>query len=249
MANLAATYHKLGRYQEAEPLESIVLEKRKQVLGADHPDTLLAMDNLAATYRELGRYQEAEYLEAQYDKLVGNDIVIETRTPPHIKHKQEAVSPIQFFSSSRPKLARSLPRPLTGRTLPTCSKHDGRLLWCLLYLHSLCRHLPHLHAALVSSAFRYVPFQTMSRCLSCRGKGAAADDDDFDPMKFPAANSAFTPDGERIHPYTSSLPMQVRAPPPPHPQPTPRRWTTQIPSPRRRRRTSSRRLRQIIRPQ
>ncbi|KAJ7828309.1 hypothetical protein B0H13DRAFT_2437911 [Mycena leptocephala] len=138
-------------------------------------------------------------------------VVIETRTPPHIKHKQEAVSPIQF-SSSRPKLARSLPHPLTGRTLPTCSKHDGRLLWCLLYLHSL---------SLVSSAFRYVPFQTMSRCLSCRGKGAADDDDDFDPMKFPAANSAFTADGERIHPYTSSLPMQVRASPHPHPQPEP----------------------------
>ncbi|KAJ7891023.1 hypothetical protein B0H13DRAFT_2665878 [Mycena leptocephala] len=109
--------------------------------------------------------------------------------PPHIKHKQKAVSPIQFFSSSHPKLARSLPRPLTG--------------------------------PLVSSAFRYVPFQTMSQCLSCRGKGAAADDDDFDPMKFPAANSAFTADGERIHPYTSSLPMQVRASPHPHPQPEP----------------------------
>jgi hypothetical protein len=51
-------------------------------------------------------------------------------------------------------------------------------------------------------------------------KGTAADDD-FDPMKFPAANSAFTPDGERIHPYTSSLPMQVRASPHPHPQPEP----------------------------
>jgi hypothetical protein len=83
------------------------------------------------------------------------------------------------------------------------------------------RYLHHLHAALVSSAFRYVPFQTMSQCLSCRGKGAAADDDDFDPMKFPAANSAFTADGECIHPYTSSLPMQVRASPHPHPQPEP----------------------------
>ncbi|KAJ7872421.1 hypothetical protein B0H13DRAFT_2280258 [Mycena leptocephala] len=101
-------------------------------------------------------------------------IVTETRTPPHIKHKQEAVSPIQFFSSSRPKLARSLPHPLTG--------------------------------PLVSSAFRYVPFQTMSRCLSCRGKGAAADDDDFDPMKFPAANSAFTA-RRRAHP-----PLYVLAP-------------------------------------
>jgi tetratricopeptide (TPR) repeat protein len=73
MANLAATYCELGRYQEAESLESIVLEKRKQLLGPDHPDTLLAMKNLAATYHELGRYEEAEYLEAQYEELVGND--------------------------------------------------------------------------------------------------------------------------------------------------------------------------------
>ncbi|KAJ7809436.1 hypothetical protein B0H13DRAFT_2478910, partial [Mycena leptocephala] len=35
--------------------------------------------------------------------------------------------------------SRAPSRPLTGRTRPTCSKHDGRLLWCLLYLHSLCR--------------------------------------------------------------------------------------------------------------
>ncbi|KAJ7878232.1 hypothetical protein B0H13DRAFT_2346686 [Mycena leptocephala] len=42
----------------------------------------------------------------------------------------------------------------------------------------------------------------MSRCLSCCGKGTAADNDDFDPMKSPAANSAFTPDSERIHPST-----------------------------------------------
>ncbi|KAJ7795740.1 hypothetical protein B0H13DRAFT_2392941 [Mycena leptocephala] len=56
-----------------------------------------------------------------------------TRTPPHIKHKQEAVSPIQFFSPSHPKLARSLPRPLTGRARPTCSKHNGRLLCVSAY--------------------------------------------------------------------------------------------------------------------
>ncbi|KAJ7888024.1 hypothetical protein B0H13DRAFT_1888573 [Mycena leptocephala] len=103
---------------------------------------------------------------------LGDLVVIKTRTPPHIKHKQKAVSLIQFFSASHPKLARSL----------------SPIDWFL------CR---------------------------CRGKGAAADDDDFDPMKFPAANSAFTADGERIHPYTSSLPMQVRASPHPHPQPEP----------------------------
>ncbi|KAJ7878244.1 acyl transferase/acyl hydrolase/lysophospholipase [Mycena leptocephala] len=64
MANLATTYHKLGRYQEAEPLASTVLEKQKQLLGADHPHTLLAMGNLAVTYHKLGRYQEAEPLES-----------------------------------------------------------------------------------------------------------------------------------------------------------------------------------------
>ncbi|KAJ7347989.1 hypothetical protein DFH08DRAFT_670253, partial [Mycena albidolilacea] len=44
-------------------IEAIVLEKRKLLLGADHPNTLSAMGNLAVTYSELGRYQEAEPLE------------------------------------------------------------------------------------------------------------------------------------------------------------------------------------------
>ncbi|KAJ7309202.1 hypothetical protein DFH08DRAFT_1050302 [Mycena albidolilacea] len=53
----------LGRYQEAEPLDITVLDKQKQLFGADHPDTFFAMANLAVTYRKLGRYQEAEPLE------------------------------------------------------------------------------------------------------------------------------------------------------------------------------------------
>ncbi|KAJ7888011.1 hypothetical protein B0H13DRAFT_2277448 [Mycena leptocephala] len=57
-------YYDSGRFTEAESLTVMVLEKRKQLLGADHPDTLLAMGNLAATYRKLGRYQEAEPLES-----------------------------------------------------------------------------------------------------------------------------------------------------------------------------------------
>ena len=36
-----------------------------KVLGADHPDTLLAMGNLAATYKHQGRWNEAEELELQ----------------------------------------------------------------------------------------------------------------------------------------------------------------------------------------
>ncbi|KAJ7872411.1 hypothetical protein B0H13DRAFT_2553388 [Mycena leptocephala] len=60
----ARVYFDSGRFSEAESLEHLVLEEQKQLLGADHPDTLLAMGDLAATYRELGRYQEAERLES-----------------------------------------------------------------------------------------------------------------------------------------------------------------------------------------
>ncbi|KAJ7791330.1 hypothetical protein B0H13DRAFT_1936010 [Mycena leptocephala] len=147
-------------------------------------------------------------------------VLIKTRTPPHIKHKQKAVSPIQFSSShlrlsslAQAKFARSLPHPLTGRTLPTCSKHNGRLLWCLLYLHSLCR------SRLLGLPLRPLPNNVSVPQLPRQRRRRRRDD--FDPMKFPAANSAFTADGERIHPYTSSLPMQVRASPHPHPQPGP----------------------------
>ncbi|KAF8146008.1 hypothetical protein K438DRAFT_2095951, partial [Mycena galopus ATCC 62051] len=55
MANLAAICCKLGRYQEAEPLEGTVLEQWKELLGTDHPDTLLAMENLATASNQLGR--------------------------------------------------------------------------------------------------------------------------------------------------------------------------------------------------
>ncbi|KAJ7852232.1 hypothetical protein B0H13DRAFT_2284387 [Mycena leptocephala] len=64
-------------FKEAESLEVMVLEKWKQLLGADHPNTLLAMGDLAATYRQLGRYQEAEPLEntvlEKWKQLLGAD--------------------------------------------------------------------------------------------------------------------------------------------------------------------------------
>ena len=40
-----------------------LLETRKRVLGADHPNTLTSMSNLASTYRQQGRWKEAEELE------------------------------------------------------------------------------------------------------------------------------------------------------------------------------------------
>lgn len=36
-----------------------VLEKRRRILGEEHPDTILAMNNLAATLRDQGQLDEA----------------------------------------------------------------------------------------------------------------------------------------------------------------------------------------------
>jgi hypothetical protein len=44
--NLALTYSRQGRWQEAEELEVQVMETRKKVLGLEHPDTLKSMNNL-----------------------------------------------------------------------------------------------------------------------------------------------------------------------------------------------------------
>ncbi|KAJ7728980.1 hypothetical protein B0H14DRAFT_3621656 [Mycena olivaceomarginata] len=73
----ACIYFDSGRVKEAEHLDAMVLEKWKQLLGADHPDTLQAMANLAATYGQLGRYKEAEPLDGtvleKQKQLLGAD--------------------------------------------------------------------------------------------------------------------------------------------------------------------------------
>jgi hypothetical protein len=51
MANLALTYWKQGRLEEAEKLEVQVIETFKTKLGADHPDTLTSMENLAFIWK------------------------------------------------------------------------------------------------------------------------------------------------------------------------------------------------------
>ena len=49
----------------AEHLEVQVMDMRKKLLGAEHPDTLICMANLASTYKDQGRWIEAEQLEVQ----------------------------------------------------------------------------------------------------------------------------------------------------------------------------------------
>jgi hypothetical protein len=59
MANLASTFWKQGRWKETEELEVQVMETRKRVLGAKHPDTLTSMNNLAFTFKFQCRNDEA----------------------------------------------------------------------------------------------------------------------------------------------------------------------------------------------
>ena len=44
MASLGVTYHRLGKYTEAEKLEIQVLDASKRILGVEHPGTIGAID-------------------------------------------------------------------------------------------------------------------------------------------------------------------------------------------------------------
>ena len=56
-----------GKYNDAEVLHKQCLDKRKIVLGENHPATLLTMNMLADTYCSQDRYQEADDLLKQHD--------------------------------------------------------------------------------------------------------------------------------------------------------------------------------------
>ena len=62
MNELAELYCDQGKYAQAEPLYTKVLEVQRRVLGEEHPDTLDTMDNLGALYWNQGKYAQAEPL-------------------------------------------------------------------------------------------------------------------------------------------------------------------------------------------
>ncbi|KAF7761984.1 hypothetical protein Agabi119p4_9976 [Agaricus bisporus var. burnettii] len=73
---MALVYSEQGQWKEAEALQVVVMEKKKQLLGDDHPDTLTSMANLATTYRNQERWKEAEALQV---------VMMEKRKQPHCK--------------------------------------------------------------------------------------------------------------------------------------------------------------------
>ncbi|KAJ7885226.1 ATP/GTP binding protein [Mycena leptocephala] len=60
--NVAQTCSELGQWKKAEGLGIVVMKGCTQLLGDDHPHTLLAISQLANTYNQLGELEEAERL-------------------------------------------------------------------------------------------------------------------------------------------------------------------------------------------
>jgi len=63
LINIANVYYQQGQWKKAEALHMVVIEKRKQALGEEHPDTLTSMGNLASIYWNQGQWKEAEALD------------------------------------------------------------------------------------------------------------------------------------------------------------------------------------------
>ena len=62
MYDLTNSYNELkGKYQEAELLYKECFEKRKSILGENHPDTLNTMNNLAITYNKKVNIKKLRY--------------------------------------------------------------------------------------------------------------------------------------------------------------------------------------------
>ncbi|KAL7942253.1 hypothetical protein V8C42DRAFT_360339 [Trichoderma barbatum] len=57
---MAQGHEKDGNYRDSEKLHRQALEKREQLLGKEHFDTLSSMNSLGELFTECGRYQEAE---------------------------------------------------------------------------------------------------------------------------------------------------------------------------------------------
>jgi tetratricopeptide (TPR) repeat protein len=65
LASLASALSAQGRIGEAEKLNIEAMERSKEILGEEHPDTLKMMGNLATTYSKQGKLEAAELLELQ----------------------------------------------------------------------------------------------------------------------------------------------------------------------------------------
>ncbi|MFE9068488.1 tetratricopeptide repeat protein, partial [Streptomyces violaceusniger] len=74
-SNLAATYQRAGRTNDATTIRERLTSDRERILGPEHPDTLRSWGNLAESYLQAGRYNDAttirERLTNDYERILG----------------------------------------------------------------------------------------------------------------------------------------------------------------------------------
>jgi hypothetical protein len=61
--HIGRVYAEQEHWKDAEAIAVMMVERGKQFLGDDHPDTLTSMGDLASTYRNQGHLKEAEALD------------------------------------------------------------------------------------------------------------------------------------------------------------------------------------------
>ena len=92
MLNLANTYSKLGRHQDALVLHRKALEFRRRVLPENHPEVGLSCFNISLSYREAGDFHRA--IERAREALRMFQAVLPP-SHPHVKMAQELVRQLE----------------------------------------------------------------------------------------------------------------------------------------------------------
>ena len=85
MNALGDVYMQQGKYELVEPLLEECLEKRKQKLGDDHPDTLVSINSLAILYKNQGKYDLAEPLYVDCLEKMKQKLGVDHPYTKHVK--------------------------------------------------------------------------------------------------------------------------------------------------------------------
>ncbi|KAJ7743362.1 hypothetical protein B0H16DRAFT_1377269 [Mycena metata] len=96
----ARTLSQGGRYKQALKLQEEVLEKQKQVLGQDHPDTLHTMGYLAGLYSSLGEHVKAHGIQVlvleKQKQILGENHPDTLRTMSNLANLYSALGEFQI---------------------------------------------------------------------------------------------------------------------------------------------------------
>jgi hypothetical protein len=92
MGNLAETYGKLGRHQDALVLEEKTLEFHRRVLPENHPDIGISCFNISSSYGRAGNFHSA--IERAREALRIWQAVLPP-SHPHVKMAQERVRQLE----------------------------------------------------------------------------------------------------------------------------------------------------------